>query len=293
VNSATLFNPASFGLAAKVWECLRRNPRFLDDFYMVGVDSEDEALSAAQSFRSRMLGNPIYAAFYDPLVSWRRGDPDERDDAFYLRRAITPEMSWDKIDSLVQGGVEDSLVRDRVEPVETPSPEKLDPRARRTFSEAEGRTLLGRLAIELDTRKLIFVPRVVWDPEHKRDILAEIGRLLGEPLAKDTRWLDNAGRALGTAADWRSYVVVCEWQKSGGLWLRKAANLAAWELYEGKSFGNTTEARVAAAKRFLERHPKVHKRRSKVLEQVKAIESAIEGIYPDFAPFVAARPRAR
>lgn len=285
----TPYNPASDGFTAKAWECLRRNKEFRKDLHLDDADSEDDAVDLLHIFQTRMATHPFFAAIRDPLIdlseAWDdSGDPEP---AYYYLRSLSIHMSWPEIHPITQGGLEDGLGRYGAFPIEIPDRSAIDPDDKK-YSPDKAEKLLADLASNLDTHRAIYVPATVWDRRHKEDILREVAELLGVPLAKDARWLKNRGRALGTEAEWRAFLLVEQWRsrECGKLGPTIAANLAAWEIYAGESFGNTCTERKEAAENFRQECHKLHQHTATIERRVRRVEQAIKSVYPIFDPLL-------
>lgn len=287
--SLQLYNPASDGLPAKAWECLRRNKAFLSDFSLEGAASDEDARDMAEEFRAQMASHPFYAAVFEHLRGCVWHDPEDKNDAASIECLFDICTPWSKLHSLVQGAIEDAFVRRNTRAVETPPYWELDPRGRR-FSRKRSDQFLASIAPQLEGHRLVQIPRTVWDNAHKKALVAQMSELLGKPLAKNTHWLKNSGRTLGTKSQWRAYLLVENWRREacGGFALRKAASLAAFEIYANDSFGASPEQRRTAASEFLRISPKLHRHASDVEKQFQEIEKAIVSVYPVFEPL---RPR--
>ncbi len=279
------YNPAEDGFPAKAWECLRRNKAFYDDLNLSHAKSEEDALSLAEDFKAHMQSNSFYRAIYSPLVEWSWGDPDEKEDWYHLTRCLDLGTAWPKIHPDTRDLIEDSLSPHEALNFETPNFEEIDP-YKKNFSDAKAKKFLSELANSLETHRLILLPATVWDRQHKGRILAEVSEILGNPMAKDARWLKNSGRALGSEAEWRSFLLVEQWRnpRCGNYGPGMAANLAAWEIYGGEDFGEEPKVRLGAARAFLKHCEKFQKHAATVEKHVRLIEKAVSSVYPVFDP---------
>jgi hypothetical protein len=286
---ASTYNPASDGFAAKAWECLRRNKEFHRDYGLENAHSEEDAEHQYSVFRSRMETHPFYAAIWAPLVENSSVQPEDRETFWVYARSLHLWTTWPEIHPDIQGFLSSALSPHGAFPVETPNRLKIDP-YHNDYSPVTAKEFLASFANELDTHRVICIPVAVWDRPHKERILGEISALLGAPLAKDTRWMKKLGRALGTAAEWRAFVLVEQWRERRGAnyGFGMAANLAAWEIYGKEDFGIEPRQRIKAAEVFRKRCSKIHKYASKVEVQVHLIERAIKSVWPVFDPIQSA-----
>jgi hypothetical protein len=133
---------------------------------------------------------------------------------------------------------------------------------------------------------LIAVPNQIRDTQHRQAILGWLDTRLPRPLFRDLRWLKPNGRALGTKAEWTSFLLVEEWtsEAGGGFGIGMAANFAALEIYANFSFGAAPEQRRDAGSEFRATDHKIHPHASTVEKRFRAIEAIIAGVYPAFAP---------
>lgn len=285
---SALYNPAKDGFPAKAWECLRRNQAFWNDVHCVGAESEEDATDMAIELRSQMETHPFYRSVYGPLVEWPHyGHDGDREGLFYIARRLDFEMPWPSIHKETQGWIENSLYPQSASIVETPPTGEFDPYSRH-YEEAKARGLLSDLSQWLLTHRVIVLPQITWDRPHKDRILAELEKFIGEPLAKDARWLKNTGRVLGTDADWRAYLLFEQWRDD----LKRdfsrdlAINLVAQEIYsKGEiTFGVGSEQRVKSAKHDIKGKSSLHAQCYRVRQNVSRIEKAIESVYPVFNP---------
>lgn len=280
------YNPAKDGFPAKAWECLRRSRALRNDVNCVGAESEDDAIDMAAEFRSKMETHPFYRSVYAPLVEWPHyGHDGDKEGLHYFSRRLEFEMPWPDIHKETQGWIENSLQPQSASVVETPPADEFHPHSK-YYKDVKAKGLLSDLSEWLVTHRVIVLPQVVWDKPHKARLLAEVEKLIGDPLAKDARWMKNTGRLLGSEAEWRAFLLVEQWRNpsAGRYGLGMAANLAAWEIYGGEDFGTDPQLRVAAAKDFLGGCGKIQKHAATVERHVRRIEKAIASVYPDFNP---------
>jgi len=253
-----IYNPADDGLAAKAWECLRRNPEFRHDRNFRGARSQEEAEHSIAHFRARMSSHPFYQAVFLHLRGWTPYTSHDDDRTVSKFSPIDESMAWPELDPLAQGSLEDSLARLDVMTKEIPVSDR--------------------------THRPIWIPVNVWDARHKADLLLQVSALLGRPIAKDARWLKNPGRTLGTRAQWKAFLLTEKWRtkECGEYGIRIAASLAAYEIYGKTSLGDSPKERCAAAKEFRRETPKLHPQTSSVEAQSRALDSAIGSVYPTF-----------
>ena len=288
----TPYNPAKDGFPAKAWECLRRNEAFYDDYSLSNAHCEEDAIDEAEHFKSHMQSHPFYNAVYAPLVQWSEcHDSDDREQRYFLLRSLSLHESWHEIHSETKGYLEASLARLEAIEIETPEPIDIDPYSEDDFSETVAKKLLSELWENRSTHRPICIPSVVWDRRHKESILAEVSEILGKPLAKDARWLQNNGRVLGSEAEWRAFLLVEQWLKDecGSYGIGMAANLAAWEIYGGEDFGEKPNIRLKSGKAFRIRCSESHKQTSTIQKRAQKVMRAIKSVYPVFNPVPGAK----
>ena len=125
--------------------------------------------------------------------------------------------------------------------------------------------------------------------KHRDKILDEIAALIPESSSKGITYKPT-GSALGSQAQWDSYLLFEEWTKAG-YGRGRACGLVAWEKYEAKnvrqSFGKNPKARKQAAADFLATSigKKQPEKKDTVEGHVASIEKAINSVFPVFAPF--------
>ena len=93
---------------------------------------------------------------------------------------------------------------------------------------------------------------------------------------------------MGTEAEWRAFLLVEQWRsrECGKLGPTIAANLSAWEIYAGESFGNTCTERKEAAENFRQECHKLHQHTATIERRVRRVEQAIKSVYPIFDPLL-------
>jgi hypothetical protein len=267
------YNPALHGLPAKAWECLRRNQEFRDvikaarasreeipDEVLIAIYETSTSASKAASFLLHRCGQPFDLG--RPWPDFPLSLKKEFENLFSTKR----KYSFGDDFASFSGGGSLPYVVDSI---------------------PEGADIISPVG-----HTLVAIPNHIRDPRHRAAVIQSLSKLVSQPSTRDVRTAANNGRILGSESEWRGFLLVEQWQTSAGFMPGKAANLAAWELYGDAPFGDRAEARAKAAEHFLSEHPKSHKRRSKVLEQVKAIETAIKSVYPSFTPFEAANANA-
>ena len=294
------YNPCADGFAAKAWECLRRNEKFLaycDDY--LEAKSEDDAETATQWYFSDDT-HPFHRAVLGHLVGFdplRCGDELAR---------LWPGNSWRELKVEIQADFESALSWNNACRMPTPdwpvinpfkpqtttsyySGQKLLTSSIRSYSADAHRKCLEQLEEQSLTHHFIAVPKVVWTPRHRKEIELQVGELLNKPIG-NVKWIKPSGGTLGSKALWAAYLLFEEWTKAG-YGRGRACGLVAWEKYEAKSvrqdFGQTPKARKQAAADFLATSigKKQPEKKDTVEGHVASIEKAIKSVFPLFVPF--------
>jgi hypothetical protein len=273
-SSCRPYNPATHGLPAKAWECLRRNSDFKAVIDAARSSREETQEQAHIAWLEAMLAvnqpaHFLLGRFNEPFNLAQPWPEFPAQFKAEFERFFSTERKHSFGDDFASfsGGGSLPYVVDSI---------------------PEGADIIAPMG-----HTSVAIPNHIRDPRHRAAVIRSLIKLVRKPSAGDVRATANNGRVLGTEAEWRSFLLAEQWQESAGFLPGKAANLAAWEIYGGQTFGGSGKARTTAADRFLTENPKSHKRKSKVEEQVRAIETAIHSVYPDFAPFGAASTSAR
>ncbi len=150
-------------------------------------------------------------------------------------------------------------------------------------------TALTELDAIWSQHNFIAVPKMIRHDKHRDKILDEIAALIPKSSSKGITYKPT-GSALGSQAQWDSYLLFEEWTKAG-YGRGRACGLVAWEKYEAKSvrqdFGQTPKARKQAAADFLATSigKKEPDKKNNVESHVTLIEKAIKSVFPLFVPF--------
>lgn len=285
---AYLYNPCSDGLAAKAWECLRRNDAFLK--WCAALEKEAESAAEAQaeecpemstsSYTGEEAADPFIQAVYYCMHTQYHSRSGLSD------ASLSITQSWPDIIAIMREKISDAFERGKATHFHVPKLPQINlfkPKA--MYPSSRFRGLLTSLeGIEL-THHLIAVPKFVWDPAHKKQIKAEVGVLLNKPFARDVRMLTPIGSMLGSTAEWRAFLLFEQW-KLAGYGRGRALGLVAQEIYAPKKkrvmFGRSPRSRMQTAKEFLAScDGKIEpKYKDKVEGQVECIEKAIASVYP-------------
>jgi hypothetical protein len=273
------YNPCIEGFEAKCWECLRRNTKFEDDIYWDYPQCLSEALEYAPSWLSNYDKNHsfhnvvfVHVIGHDPEDRWAGMDsPMPR---------MNLSQTWQEIDPRIKNEINYSIYGDGVFPLEkTPTRDELVECIANNKSK-----LITRFLYELDstlkTHVLVAIPKWVSDNSHKKLLLNDLAKIIGEPKG-ETKWFKPTGRTLGTKSDWRAFLLIEDWMKKNYDY-KDACHLAVWEIYDKVKFGVDFKDRNRIAKKLLRERSRKHKQITKIYRAFDRIKTAIDSIYPNF-----------
>lgn len=275
---AVLYNPCKDGFHAKVWECLRRNAKFVRAF--------NEALAFGRGL-GRAEGEERERRFRSYIDAKYRDGPIN----YFAREVLVTctggwrlDACWCELEVNLRKRLEAQYKIEWPEPVSHPDLSACE--TERGFDAVKAVEVLRGAYRHGSDFTLIAVPRFIRDNLHHREVLAKVRQLIGGPMV-DARWLKPRGRVLGRAGCWESYLLYEAWEKLG-FGPEEAAHLTASERFGLKE--PLFDLCPATAKRNAEvslgRRFKKHKHAKTVEQQVGTIKWAIITVFPVFKPFV-------
>ena len=280
-----LYNPCADGYAAKCWECLRRNEQFKDECKSWStIKSEASWVAMITRLESSISPAPLFAIVRHLFLGPDIWVPIED---HFKSLSLTLKNTWPELDAenrewFLSFGAREKLERAHI-------PNFTLPRENKKRADADTDFFLIEARYFNDTHQLCYVPKFIWDSDHKKQIERQLKELLGKPIG-NKKLLKPTGSTLGSEAKWDSYLRFEEWTKAG-YGRGRACGLVAWEKYEAKNvrqdFGVTPKARKQAAADFLATSigKKEPDKKNNVESHVTLIEKAINSVFPVFAPF--------
>jgi hypothetical protein len=266
MNAPTFYNPCDDGFPAKAWECLRRSAIFFKSCseLIADIEADDEEFAdkwGVYSDHTRDLFMNFHHPFHQCAVYWLFDNPKIKFDPDAGRSPVT----FPELDAEIQNDIRASFERRsaRIEPADS--------------KPASRRSAIPTSDVDWDQwETIVRLPKVVWDNDHKREVLKQIKSFLGDPLSTKKRLKPN-GSTLGTKSEWNSFLRVERW-RSLGYPPGRAANFAAYEISDRVAFSGTSNQ----IKQQAETYWKSHKRASKVETHVERIEKWINCVFPRF-----------
>jgi hypothetical protein len=280
---AAPYNPCRNGLAAKIWECLRRN----------------------QAFRERITFLHNQRAKIAAMPPDKRYMPLESDDNVFADAALRhllpldhddrPEEAkfdldtpWPKVPKEFRDEIEWLLKRHLPMPFTVERP-PLDLFFKREKAEGDRvRVADWRAGARKiwDANDIVAVPKYVHDSRHRRAIIRDLmSRIRLTP--REARTLENAGSFLGTEMDWLAFLSIeSRIPPVGDLSEGDAVAEVAWQLYENDSWKPRPPRAGAQLNRWLQDLKAVASRRGgKIRDRLHAVGAAIASVYPGLGPF--------
>lgn len=269
MSTPLFFNPAKISLAAKAWECLRRNEPFKELVRSYFLTPESERWPQTQLFvHAENNCNTIARAAFDYIAFYH--DPEEP--TLPLWSAL-PWQLKEKLERSVEWEIGEGL------------PAMIEFASLSLRHGDKGLEIrCGPMKfIRSDQYLLIAVPKRIRDKKHRAEIITNISELIPTPFA-DARSLEGRGRVLGTEKQWDAFLRYELWKECDfgrGI----AAKLVSAERRENEKFGNTQRSRLAKAKKYLKENPKRPKSAYDFECDFEVIESAIDGVFPKFSAY--------
>ena len=282
-----LYNPCADGFAAKLWECLRRNEQFKDECKSWStIKSKASWAATIARLESSISPAPLFAIVRHLFLG-----PDIRvpiEDHF-KSLSLTLKKTWPELDAenrewFLSFGAREKLERAHI-------PNFTVPRKNKKRADADADFFLMEARYFNDTHQLCYVPKFIWDSDHKKQIERQLEELLGKPIG-NKKLLKSTGSTLCTEQDWNTFLDYEEWTRLG-FERQDAANLAAERqrvikaenpLYGVEATQGTDVELKKAAKNFL-RLNKPHPHRTRAEKRISDVERAIVSIFPSFSLF--------
>ena len=269
------YNPASDGISAKIWECMRRNSAFRDDL--------------ASLRRTRRPTDKLPAKFV------QIGETNPIAFFVFIEAAVPENNSSTPIEDRCWPTLPVSA-RQRISLFArfyySPEPRVISPPSglKGDGSPFDELDLYSRENL-WDRYVIVAIPKKVRDSDHRKEILAYLRGLVAEASINSITLRDDlpaGGKLLGTRADWEQFLYREALERPkvrgarSGHSRRDAMAITAWRFYEQDSFNkskNTDEMGKKAAQEIYAR------RGEKVRRHIAPIENGIAAVYPDFKVF--------
>jgi len=227
-------NPANHGLAAKIWECLRRNKdliRVIDILNSHVGDGWDDAETAVGNHRFAAevwLGMKSGDLKKDALSCWWKDMPREFCNTFEELAAARPGPKV----------------------VQAPPVDADSDLSSMSSQQAMRRWLMHNSGLWESSIVFAF-PKRARDKEHLDTLLGEI-RMKVKPTYKSTA-LEPQGYALGSPDQWEAYLLIAPETKKGrdDVLVRKEAAAMLYGPGKFKSFSSALTERVEAIEMFI------------------------------------------
>lgn len=268
MSTPLFFNPAKISLAAKAWECLRRNDLFKEIVRSYFLTPESERWPQTQLFENaEKNSNRIAEAGFCFIA--------------YHATEDAPLPTWEALPWNVKEKIEWSVDLEMGEAI----PEIID---LESISVCKGNSGLElhrnlRSAIRTGSTLLIALPARIRDKKHRAIVEKHILSFIPEPIA-DSRSFEGKGRLLGTEMQWDAFLRYELW-KELGYSRGTAAILVAAERRGKVDFGKERSDRTANAKRYLGNGEKRLKSAYDFECDFEVIEHAIDGVFPSFSAY--------
>jgi hypothetical protein len=282
MNEPFLYNPCVDGLAAKAWECLRRNKNFTAISH-IDAKNEEEAMHEFAAIYDDLPSNPFIR---NALVYYLGHDPEDSivfPDYNFFPHTIT-HKNWSNLPTEFKSRLNASLIPYLPEffKISPPLNHKIE-RGESGLGNEYGSILnfLHEVYYTTETNNLVSLPKFVWDKRHKQNILKKISELLGPPKGKTQR-LKPTGSTLGSYRDWESFLLYEFWVGLG-FDRKQAIDLAAREYHDKPKLllrhHPNAKAKSEANKRLKQQKPSNDC--STLRKSIENIEHYIDNIFPD------------
>ncbi len=263
-----VYNPCDDGFAAKVWECLRRNPEYQSVVKrLLAAKTDWEFQQAWPHHFLEELGRR-HGFAYDALP--RLSEPDS---------GVKLEYCWCELPAEFRKSQESIFAVSDPMKLKLPDFHTLDPYFD-VGNEENARKFLSDLGSTCQAYDLIAVPKFVWDNAHRIKILEAIDELVGKPITK-TVYLRPGGQTLGTKAQWDAFLLT-EWWRNQGCSAIRARALAAWRMFDAESYCQRSHEYLLSDKGHNEVKAIDQQRGSTVTNLATVIGEHISNVYPEF-----------
>jgi hypothetical protein len=244
------YNPVSDGLPALIWECLRRNAQFQRGVKELTTGTKTLEREFAENQFSRVV-----------LEAMRSGT---------LTRKVLHD-SW----PLLPVSLRDKLATATDKLRETPSPVHPPPlgSTKPPFSLEDQRVLQQFLTL-WEKHEIVALPRVHLDERHRRESKAAAVSF----VPKVVRF------PLGAEMQWTTFLRVEHYVHNLRMRQVDADALTAWEHLAPKSFRSFVGDR-RSRKGLDEAHKALAKHRKEFERRTRAVEAAVDKVFPTFAVF--------
>ena len=259
------FNPCEDGFEAKVWECLRRNVDFKQDF-------EKAQNQGPQLFLRRF--------FFHWNEAWAKN--------VFARELLCSPAGWNTSKSWPEIQMQ---VREKLRAVNRTREAVRWPKMNLSEWQHAAGSKIKFIGFLLKTERenrpyLNFgIPAFIRDQAHRDRIKAQLDAWIPQPQA-DARYFKATGRMLGTKKEWEAYLLNEGWVAKGLSKIRARA-LVSLEMHEPATFRAyderfllSEEGKAVASSVDQQRgsHP--------VGTRIATIREQIKSVYPVFQPFV-------
>ncbi len=268
-------NPANYGLAAKAWECLRRNEIFRGEIAELRkrrgagktLGDEFRAISARNLVAALVVAQVIF-----PVVA--EGNPIE--DTFWQ------SLPYD-LRKVLEGAVESYY---------TPMPRVVTPPTASATIAAFAAQFEERDIFSMETLSerfdFVAIPKAVRDTGHRKKIIDDLEKRV--PISKlKKQKLESRGCTLGAAAEWEIFLFV-EQRLAENPSRQRALEQAAWKFYKTQGvpsyieprdgFERTPEEQRYAKRAYNTQSTMVWNRHSAIKEAIKSVYPSLQFVAP-------------
>ena len=290
------YNPCADGLAAKVWECLRRNELFRKELRDLPDPPEkmpedlwdDPRYGWLEYLSLKITGesNPFAEILFNSFEAWNADTPwtqlPER-----IREKLTTSVS-----STYSKDIYDPFPSFELEQNQAfgLGPKHIPRRFRcptpdcaansDELSEDQIQHIASIIPSVLTNHSLAAIPRHVRDESHRKTIIEQLTALVPPPKFSGKK-LKKTGAHLGSEREWEC-LIRFEFWKSVGYSDGISFDLTAQEIYGGMDFGETTEIRMERGKAYRNGPNKLHAHKATVEQFVNRIRGYCSKAYPQF-----------
>jgi hypothetical protein len=263
------YNPCRDGLPAKLWECLRRNPKFT-----AHLKSKRDVNKTARAAVWAAADTNGQNAFADIALKFLLPVSYKKDMAEVLKPQLNENTPWSKTQKEFRSQFEQIL------PAMLKSPFPLEEPPFALFEiggllwpmlpmeNGQLKDWVRRAQCTWELYDVIAVPKFIRDSQQRKAVLRSIDEMV-RVAKSDARYLKPNGRFLGAEAEWRAYLCVEQWEHEG-YDRTHAINFTAYTIHGKVDAGELPRAR----------NIKKHKHYSTVEKQVACIERCIEMTFP-------------
>jgi len=234
-----------------MWECLRRNEQFCNDYRALPPEGEGEAETFNQ-YANVVLARP---GEWNLAAPWDKQKPEAQKEFVTAYEKLMPEP----FDFLTWGPLRDA---------------SRDPKTAMHFLQAA--------RFHVRSLRPVGIPQRVLTNDHYKAIVEELVRLVPKPITKSSA-LKRSN--LGTMARWRAFLLVEYWVDKKGTTRSSAVRLAALEIYGDKIFASYTDDQLLSSADSSDAASIEDQRGATLLGDRLAIKEQIDRVYPEFSDF--------